>query len=70
MDKAIKPEEIEKLKAEGNAAFGKSDYTRAILYYKQGLSLTEKYNSQNEGSLPFKREIGESPALESNQMYH
>ena len=67
--KRIKPEQLTELKNEGNQAFGKGDYNRAIAYYKQGLQSVEAYRLQTEGTLPYWHDIGESPKLEPGMMY-
>ena len=65
----VTPEQLVELKNEGNLAFGKGDYNRAIAYYKQGLQSVEAYRLQTEGTLPYWHDIGASPELGKGMMY-
>ena len=66
----ISAKQIEDLKTEGNSAFKKKDYGKAIAYYRQGLRLAEQFGTENDGSLPFKMEIGECPEPKEGLMYY
>ena len=57
------------MKDEGNHAYSKADYGKAIAYYRQALRLAENYQKETEGNLPNKREFGDSPKLGRHMMY-
>ena len=61
---------METSKNEGNKYFLNGDYKNALYQYNKGISLAEKYSYENEGMLPFKQEIGESPKLEEGIIYY
>ena len=65
-----RPERIVELKDFGNRLYAQSNYGKAITAYKQAFEFAEKFGRENEGCLPFKLEIGESPALKDGLLYY
>ena len=69
MSTKVRPERINELKDFGNRLYGQANYGKAITAYKQAFEWAEKFERENEGTLPFKLEIGDSPALKDGLMY-
>lgn len=66
----IKPEQIKKLKDEGNKFYGQANYGKAITCYKEAVELCDKFWMQNDEYLPPKYEFGDQGECKDGLMYH
>jgi hypothetical protein len=52
-------QDIEACKAQGNEAFSKNNYPKAIQFYEEGIRRAKAFSREYEGALEFKSDFGD-----------